>query len=117
MWTHSDRYGSGDFQLNRLLLNRRFDQAMVAFLDCLKQLMEFIKAKDRTLNLPHSYVGILSYATIYGATNRNASERHCRINKDRIGEVSIKLQFGSDEIWSRALRHVSLFSSLNSSTS
>jgi len=26
--------------------------------------------------------------------------------KDRIGDVSIKLQFGSDEAWTRALRHV-----------
>lgn len=29
-----------------------------------------------------------------------------RIVKDRIGDVSIKLQFGSDEAWTRALRHV-----------
>lgn len=28
--------------------------------------------------------------------------------KDKIGDVSIKLQFGSDETWTRALRHVSL---------
>ena len=28
--------------------------------------------------------------------------------KDRIGDVSIKLQFGSDEAWTRALRHVSV---------
>jgi beclin 1 len=75
-------YGSGDFQLNRLLLNRRFDQGMVAFLDCLRQLMEFVKTRDKSVVLPHM------------------------INHDRIGEVSIKLQFGSDEIWSRALRHV-----------
>jgi hypothetical protein len=30
------------------------------------------------------------------------------INKDRIGEASIRLQFGSDETWTRALRHVLL---------
>lgn len=29
-----------------------------------------------------------------------------RIVKDRIGDVSIKFQFGSEETWTRALRHV-----------
>lgn len=28
------------------------------------------------------------------------------IVKDKIGDVSIKYQFGTDETWSRALRHV-----------
>lgn len=31
-----------------------------------------------------------------------------RIVKDKIGDVSIKLQFGVDEAWTRALRHVLL---------
>lgn len=31
-----------------------------------------------------------------------------RINKDRIGGASIRLQFGNDENWTRALRHVLL---------
>jgi len=30
----------------------------------------------------------------------------CRVVRDKIGDVSIKLQFGSDEAWTRALRHV-----------
>ncbi|ORY89722.1 autophagy protein Apg6-domain-containing protein [Leucosporidium creatinivorum] len=50
-------YGTPSFALNRLLQNRRFDQAMVA------------------------------------------------VHKDKIGDVSIKLQFGSEETWTRALRH------------
>lgn len=29
-----------------------------------------------------------------------------RVVRDKIGDVSIKLQFGSDEAWTRALRHV-----------
>lgn len=32
----------------------------------------------------------------------------CSVVKDKIGDVSIKLQFGSDETWTRALRHVSV---------
>ena len=31
-----------------------------------------------------------------------------RVTKDKIGDVSIKLQFGVDEAWTRALRHVLL---------
>ncbi|GJN91169.1 hypothetical protein Rhopal_004187-T1 [Rhodotorula paludigena] len=77
-------YGSGDFAVTRLLQNRRFDQAMVAFLECLRQLSEWVTSRDRRVRLPHAVV------------------------KDRIGDVSIKLQFGSDESWTRALRHVLL---------
>ncbi|GAA5844537.1 hypothetical protein JCM9279_006339 [Rhodotorula babjevae] len=77
-------YGSGDFAVTRLLQNRRFDHAMVAFLECLRQLSDWVCARDRRVRLPHAVV------------------------KDRIGDVSIKLQFGSDEAWTRALRHVLL---------
>ncbi|KAK4054376.1 Vacuolar protein sorting-associated protein atg6 [Microbotryomycetes sp. JL221] len=75
-------YGSGDFAVTRLLQNRRFDMAMVAFLDCLKQIGDHVSQRDQGLKLQHKIV------------------------KDKIGDVSIKLQFGSDEIWTRALRHV-----------
>lgn len=77
-------YGSGDFAVTRLLQNRRFDMAMVAFLECLRQLVDFVTARDPKVRVPHAVV------------------------KDRIGDVSIKLQFGSDEAWTRALRHVLL---------
>lgn len=46
-------YGSGDLHLGRLLHNRRFDIAMVAFLDCLKHLMDHIKAQDTAVDFPH----------------------------------------------------------------
>lgn len=39
-------YGTGDMHLGRLLHNRRFDAAMVMFLDCLRQVMEFVKKED-----------------------------------------------------------------------
>ncbi|KAK9899296.1 APG6-domain-containing protein [Cystobasidium minutum MCA 4210] len=80
-------YGSGDWALGRLLQNRRFDSAMVAFLECLRQVIEF--AEDRAheegfdLRIPH------------------------QVHKDKIGEVSIRLG-SSDETWTRALRHVLL---------
>ncbi|KAI8993905.1 APG6-domain-containing protein [Trametes punicea] len=77
-------YGSGDLHFGRLLHNRRFDFAMVAFLDCLKQLMDYVKSQDPTVDFPHQIV------------------------KDKIGEASVKQQFSQEEAWTRALRHVLL---------
>ncbi|KAI0690529.1 autophagy protein Apg6-domain-containing protein [Cytidiella melzeri] len=77
-------YGSGDLHLGRLLHNRRFDFAMVAFLDCLKQLVDYVKSQDPHLEFPHQII------------------------KDKIGEASVKLQFSQEEVWTRALRHVLL---------
>ncbi|GLB37672.1 putative autophagy protein Apg6 [Lyophyllum shimeji] len=77
-------YGSGDLHLGRLLHNRRFDIAMVAFLDCLKHLIDYVKSQDPSVEFPH------------------------QISKDRIGDVSVKLQFNQEEAWTRSLRHVLL---------
>lgn len=75
-------YGSSDWQIGRLLQSRRFDHAQTGFLACLKQVVEFASRQDASFQAPHA------------------------INKDKIGEASIRLQFGSDETWTRALRHV-----------
>ncbi|KIK67149.1 hypothetical protein GYMLUDRAFT_191653 [Collybiopsis luxurians FD-317 M1] len=75
-------YGSG--HMGRLLHNRRFDFGMVAFIDCLKCLIDYIKAQDPSVDFPH------------------------QISKDKIGDVSIKLQFNQEEAWTRSLRHVLL---------
>ncbi|KAH8980239.1 APG6-domain-containing protein [Lactarius akahatsu] len=77
-------YGSGDLHLGRLLHNRRFDFAMVAVLDCLRQLMEWVRLQDSSVEFPHQVV------------------------KDKIGDSSVKLQFNQEETWTRALRHVLL---------
>lgn len=52
-------YGSGDLHLGRLLHNRRFDYAMVAFLDCLRQVVEYVKTQDPSADFPHPYVFLL----------------------------------------------------------
>lgn len=75
-------YGSSDWQIGRLLQSRRFDHAQTGFLACLKQVVDFAGRHDAAFQTPHA------------------------INKDKIGEASIRLQFGSDETWTRALRHV-----------
>ncbi|KAF8222927.1 APG6-domain-containing protein [Tricholoma matsutake] len=77
-------YGSGDLHFGRLLHNRRFDIAMVGFLDCLKHLMVHVKSQDPSVDFPH------------------------QISKDKIGDVSVKLQFNQEEAWTRSLRHVLL---------
>jgi beclin len=53
---HYELYGSGDLHFGRLLHNRRFDIAMVAFLDCLKHLMDHIKSQDASVDFPHQFV-------------------------------------------------------------
>ncbi|EPQ57205.1 APG6-domain-containing protein [Gloeophyllum trabeum ATCC 11539] len=77
-------YGSGDLHIGRLLHNRRFDFAMVAFLECLKQVVDYVKSQDATVEFPHPII------------------------KDKIGEASVKLQFSQEEAWTRALRHILL---------
>lgn len=60
-------YGSGDLHFGRLLHNRRFDIAMVAFLDCLKHLMDHIKSQDSGVDFPHQFV--LRFVELAAVTN------------------------------------------------
>ncbi|CAE6479825.1 unnamed protein product [Rhizoctonia solani] len=76
-------FGSGELHIGRLLHNRRFDYGMVAFLECLRQIIEFAKTQE-SIEFPHPIV------------------------KDKIGDASIKWQFNQEETWTRALRHVLL---------
>lgn len=57
----TDRYGSGDINITRVLHNRRFDFAMVGFLDCLRQLMEHVRARDPSIEFPHSLASLELY--------------------------------------------------------
>ncbi|KAG0213320.1 autophagy protein 6 [Mortierella sp. GBA30] len=74
-------YGSGEFAIGRVFLNRRFDNAMVAFLNCLQQLGDYAEQQGPKLALPY------------------------KISKDRIGDASIRLQFNQGETWTRALKY------------
>jgi Apg6 BARA domain len=75
-------YGSSDISLGRLFWYRRFDQAMVGFLQCVSELGQYTAKRDRSRNfkLPHT------------------------IDKDRIGEGSIRSQFNNEEAWTKALK-------------
>jgi len=102
--TTHELYGSGDLHIGRLLHNRRFDFAMVAFLDCLKALIDYIKSQDLTVDFPHQYVSIYFILLLFGGFTVVI----VRIVKDKIGDVSVKLQFSQEDAWTRALRHVLL---------
>ena len=98
-------HGSGDLHFGRILHNRRFDHAMVAFLDCLRQVLEFVKAQDPTVEFPHQLRPTLIEMGFYGSDDWGTT---IRIVKDKIGDVSVKVQFSQEEAWTRALRHVLL---------
>ncbi|KAJ1852680.1 autophagy protein [Coemansia sp. RSA 1822] len=76
-------FGSGDLYLSRLFpMHRRFDAAMVAFVECLDQVMQFIvSVGGHRLRVPYA------------------------IEQDRVGGVSIRPQFGQDDVWTKACRN------------
>ncbi|KAJ2355335.1 autophagy protein, partial [Coemansia sp. RSA 2618] len=74
-------FGSGDLYLGRLFQNRRFDAAMVAYLACLDQIAQVIMSINPQLRVPY------------------------RVEQDRVGSVSIKPQFGQDDVWTKACRN------------
>lgn len=74
-------FSSGDLPIGRMFMHRRFDQAMVAFLDCLKQLGEFVEKRDPDMKLPYPIV------------------------KDKIGDSCIRLAFNQNEAWTRACKY------------
>ena len=85
--TSLELFSSGDLPVIQKLLHRRFNDAMVAFLDCLKQLGEFVEKSDPRTR-PGEGLG-LPYA----------------IDKDKINGVTIRLGVGSDESWTSACKY------------
>jgi beclin 1 len=83
-------YSAGEAMLNLGFLNRDFDQAMVAFLECLRQLKEH--AENTPIQLPDGSVV-------------QCPRPEFKIEKDRIGDCSIKLGLSSHgEEWTRACK-------------
>ncbi|TPX17192.1 uncharacterized protein E0L32_003310 [Thyridium curvatum] len=77
-------FSSGDMPLGLTFLHRKFDNAMVAFLELVRQLGVFVQrhtaAEGNPLSLPY------------------------RIEGDRISEVSIKLGIAQDDGWTKACK-------------
>lgn len=80
-------YSSGDLPLGLGFLHRNFDNAMVAFLECLRQTGQHVESSTRKAG----GVGLkMPYAIV----------------KDKIGDVSIKLgNFGQEEQWTKACKY------------
>ncbi|KAK3083308.1 hypothetical protein FSP39_019108 [Pinctada imbricata] len=76
-------YGSGGF---RFFWDTKFDQAMVAFLDCLQQFKEEVEKGDTGFCLP--------YRMEKGKIEDNSTGT----------SYSIKIQFNSEEQWTKALK-------------
>ncbi|KAF7714352.1 Uncharacterized protein PECH_003058 [Penicillium ucsense] len=96
--TPLDLFSSGDLPLNLPWLHRRFDNGMVAFLDCLRQLGQFVA----TTPAP---VAANRRGQNNGATGPGLKLPY-EIKKDRIGDASIKLGFNqNDETWTRACKY------------
>jgi beclin 1 len=85
--TGLDLFSSGDIPiLSGLILHRRFDNGMAAFLECVAQLGAFVEKSSRSSHTP----GLkLPY----------------EIKKDKIGDASIRVSFNQDEIWTRACKY------------
>jgi beclin 1 len=79
--TTLELFSSGDLPIGRMFMHRKFDQAMVAFLECLRQLGEFVERTDPEMKLPY------------------------KINKDKIEDSCIRLAFNQDEAWTRACKY------------
>lgn len=99
-------YSSGDFPINFGFLHRKFDNAMVAFLECLRQLGDFVE---------HQGANTIPSSTAASSvnTNNNASSAAggggmklpYEIRKDRIHDQSIKLAMNKEDAWTKACKY------------
>jgi beclin 1 len=83
-------YSSGEYAISIGLFNRKFDNAMVAFLECLRQLIQH--AQKTHVTGPDGQPVV-------------CPEIPYVIDKDKIGDVSIKLGgFNQEESWTKACK-------------
>ncbi|KAJ5404258.1 hypothetical protein N7509_004129 [Penicillium cosmopolitanum] len=95
--TQLDLFSSGDLPLNLPWLHRRFDSGMVAFLECLRQLGQFVEATPAPMASPRRG---------QPGTTAPGVRLPYEIKRDRIGDASIKLGFNqNDETWTRACKY------------
>lgn len=90
--TQLDLYNHNDLPLGLGLFHRGFDAAMVAFVDCVRQLGEHIEQESKDSNATGAYV--LGRRMPY------------KISDHHVGDVSIKLgAFNQEEKWTKACKY------------
>ncbi|KAI4206598.1 MAG: hypothetical protein LQ346_000988 [Caloplaca aetnensis] len=89
--TTLDLFSSGDLPLGaNKFLHRRLDAGMAAFLDCIRQLGDFVEQSASSSN---------------AAATKGIVKLPYEIKKDKVHGVSIKLGAGTDETWTRACKY------------
>ncbi|KAI4685433.1 uncharacterized protein J4E84_006161 [Alternaria hordeiaustralica] len=96
-------YSSGDFPINFGFLHRKFDTAMVAFLECLRQLGEFVENSAAAPS--HVVGGVGAGIAAPGGGPPGGVKMPYEIQKDRIHDQSIKLALNKDEGWTKACKY------------
>lgn len=90
--TTLELYCAGDLPLGLGFLHRRFDNAMVAFLECLRQLGNFVEQTPTRMGEQRSAIRGLKMPYV--------------ISKDKIGDASIKSAgFNQEESWTKACKY------------
>lgn len=82
--TTLELYCSGDVPLGLAFLHRRFDGAMVAFLECLRQMGDHVEQTG---------LGVAGLKMPY------------TVKKDKIGDASIKFGFNQEDVWTKACKY------------
>ena len=113
--TPLDLFSSGDLPIGRMMFHRRLDAGMVAFLECLRQLGEFVHTGDvsaaGTARASNATPAARSPNKARSSAPGNTRETEpgtalpYRIHKDKIDDVSIKLGVSQDEAWTRACKY------------
>lgn len=109
--TAFDLFSSGDLPLGRMIVHRRLDAGMVAFIECVRQLGEFVD--EATPNLRPSNRADSRDAPASGT--KGGVKLPYTIRKDKIVATdkngveeihSIKLGVSNDEDWTKACKYV-----------
>ena len=104
--TPLDLFSSGDLPLGRMLLHRRLDAGMVAFLECIRQLGEYVETTSST-SIPSNDTQAGPVSSPRGGKRAHGGLKlPYAIRKDKIGDVSIRLGASDDETWTKACKHV-----------
>ncbi len=111
-----DLWTQGDLPLGLTFMHRRFDAAMVAFLDCLKQLGDYVEAEtanNPTVSPPRTMSprSVGDQASVRESTRvlrgvKRGLELPYQIEGDKIGGFSIRLGVAQDDGWSSACKYV-----------